>query len=123
MRVFASPTRPILAYPARNVEHPRQRAFDVFLQDDKLLPGMKSPHRYLFRRPHFEMLDNAIKHHHVLVVSSLEVFFDLIRVVTFPHETVGHIVHLIVAILRDGFSDVFDVDFIPIFFLVYVGEG
>ena len=118
MNIFCSPSWPVLTNSSSNVEHFIQSFLDFFLQDQILLPRMKSSNSLFFRTPHSKMFDNSIKYNQIFIISLLKIIFDLIRIVAFPHKTVGNLINLIISILSDQFSNIFYIDLIPIFFLI-----
>lgn len=118
MNIFCSPSWPVLTNSSSNVEHFIQSFLDFFLQDQILFPRVKSSNSLFFGAPHSKMFDDSIKDNQIFIISLLEIIFDLIWIVPFPHETIGNLINLIVSILSDQLSYIFYIDLIPILFLI-----
>mgnify|MGYP006897133714 CR=1 FL=1 len=73
--------------------------------------------------PHPEVFENSVEDDQVFVVPAFEVVLDLIGIIPLAHETIGRLVDIVVPLLRNFLSYVFNVDVVPVLFLVYEGES
>jgi hypothetical protein len=123
MWIFGSPSCPILANSACDVEHFCQSNLYIPLQKTVLLPRMKSPHNIFLLSPSSEVFDHPVDDYRVLLVSFLEILFDLIRIRPLSHQAISNCIDFIIAFTSNLLGNVLDVIVIPIFFFIDVCKG
>lgn len=123
MRVLCPPSSPVFPDSSSDIEDFGERALNVSFKFQILLPGVESPHCYLFLRPNSNVFYDLIQDHYIFLIPFGEILLNFIWIIALAHEAVSDLINLVVAIAGDLVSDSFDIDLVPVLFFVDISKG